>query len=162
MLRLYDLPKRKMTYEHIEVLSANDIHEALVILRLYISRGYKFITLIPSEIGERLSDYSSAANSHQVIGQEYDKVVVVMDSNFMYNQFGELMGKAHPNPDYLFTRLFYQNVTRARVRLCIVVLNNPEVLRTLIKIKNNRLIYEVKRQAATSSGTAMPNGGEGP
>ncbi len=36
-------------------------------------------------------------------------------------------------------RLFYQNITRARSRLCLVVLNNPEVFETLIRIKNNRL-----------------------
>ncbi len=158
MLRLYDLPKRKMTYENVDVICANDLHEALVVLRMFVSRGYKFISLIPSQVEGSGNDYAHAANSHQVIGREYDKVVVILDSNFLYNKFGELTGKEHPNPDYLFSRLFYQNVTRARVKLCLVVLQNPDVFRKLIKIKNNRLIYEARQKSTTSAGAAGPHG----
>ena len=68
-----------------------------------------------------------------------------MDSNFYYNEFGELAGRSQPDPDYLFTRIFYQNITRARSSLSFVVLNNPEVFETLIKIKNNRMNYTVKQ-----------------
>ena len=156
MLRLYDRPKRKMTYEDVDVLCANDTHEADLILRLYMSRGYQLITLFPAPADGGDADvraegdpdalyYADAASSREVIGQEYDKVIVVMDSNFYYNEFGELAGRSQPDPDYLFTRLFYQNITRARSSLSFVVLNNPEVFETLIKIKNNRLNYTVKR-----------------
>ena len=156
MLRLYDRPKRKMLYGDVDVLCANDTHEADLILRLYMSRGYQLITLFPSPAdggdadvrAEGDSDaiyYADAASSREVIGQEYDKVIVVMDSNFYYNEFGELAGRSQPDPDYLFTRLFYQNITRARSSLSFVVLNNPEVFETLIKIKNNRMNYTVKQ-----------------
>ena len=155
MLRLYDRPKRKMLYEDVDVLCANDTHEADLILRLYMSRGYQLITLFPANVNEDGSavtpgefdatNYEDATSSREVIGQEYDKVIVVMDSNFYYNEFGELAGRSQPDPDYLFTRLFYQNITRARSSLSFVVLNNPEVFETLIKIKNNRLNYIVKR-----------------
>ena len=155
MLRLYDRPKRKMLYEDVDVLCANDTHEADLILRLYMSRGYQLITLFPANVNEDGSavtpgefdatNYEDATSSREVIGQEYDKVIVVMDSNFYYNEFGELAGRSQPDPDYLFTRLFYQNITRARSSLSFVVLNNPEVFETLIKIKNNRLTYIVKR-----------------
>ena len=47
MLRLYDRPKRKMLYGDVDVLCANDTHEADLILRLYMSRGYQLITLFP-------------------------------------------------------------------------------------------------------------------
>ena len=156
MLWLYDRPKRKMTYEDVDVLCANDTREADLILRLYMSRGYQLITLFPSPVDEGDAVvrsegdpdalyYEDAASSREVIGQEYDKVIVVMDSNFYYNEFGELAGRSQPDPDYLFTRLFYQNITRARSSLSFVVLNNPEVFETLIKIKNNRLNYTVKQ-----------------
>ena len=125
MLRLYDRPKRKMVYDDVDVLCANNTLESKRILRLFKTRGYQVITL-------------DAESSRGVIGQEYDKVIVVMDSNFYYNEFGELAGRSQPDPDYLFTRLFYQNITRARSRLCLVVLNNPEIFETLLKIKNNR------------------------
>lgn len=183
MLRLYDKPKRKMCYEDVDVLCANDAREAELILRMFISRGYQLITLFPThekedgsagapegepaaryyadlanardvssleeqyssrnmpdlrERDQSLPNFADAASARDVIGQEYDKVIVVMDSNFYYNEFGELAGRSQPDPDYIFTRLFYQNITRARSRLCLVVLDNPEVFETLIKIKNNR------------------------
>ncbi len=167
MLRLYDRPKRKMLYEEVDVLCANNNREAELILDLFVSKGYQLITLFPvhaagseGETGfmssesvlqnkvssENLSQfhsgpasYTNAASSREVIGQEFDEVIVVMDSNFYYNEFGELSGRNQPDPDYLFMRLFYQNITRARSRLCLVVLDNPEVFEILIKIKNNRL-----------------------
>ena len=154
MLRLYDRPRRKMGYENIDVLCANDALEADRILRLYISRGYQLITLFPtrtaddssktessnsgtSRPGTGSSDthtelhpyptfYEHSASSREVIGQEYDKVIVVMDSNFYYNEFRELAGRNQPDPDYLFMRLFYQNITRARdnVRILAVLLGH--------------------------------------
>ena len=167
MLKLYDRPRRKMGYENVDVLCANNTREADRILRLYISRGYQLITLFPTHTADDSSEtessnsetsrpdtassdahtelhpdpmfYEHSASSREVIGQEYDKVIVVMDSNFYYNEFRELAGRNQPDPDYLFMRLFYQNITRARSRLCLVVLNNPEVFETLIRIKNNRL-----------------------
>ena len=113
-----------MGYENIDVLCANDALEADRILRLYISRGYQLITLFPtrtaddssktessnsgtSRPGTGSSDthtelhpyptfYEHSASSREVIGQEYDKVIVVMDSNFYYNEFRELAGRNQP------------------------------------------------------------------
>ncbi|MBR3169613.1 MAG: AAA family ATPase, partial [Lachnospiraceae bacterium] len=84
MLRLYDRPKRKMLYEDVDVLCANDTHEADLILRLYMSRGYQLITLFPANVNEDGSavtpgefdatNYEDATSSREVIGQEDDKV----------------------------------------------------------------------------------------
>jgi hypothetical protein len=78
-------------------------------------------------------------NSHQVIGQEFDNVVLVLDNNFRYSQKGDLEAREHPNPDYLFPRLFFQNISRAREKLCIIVLENEDLFKTLLRIKENEL-----------------------
>lgn len=140
MIKLTDLPKGRVSYDCIDILYANSIKEADSILKLYIEKGYKFITITPSQyVFNQIDHYSNTTNSHQIIGQEFDNVVVIIDTNFRYDDNGVLQGKEHPNPDYLFARLFYQNITRARKRLCVLVLNNPDVFTKLIRIKNQSL-----------------------
>ena len=85
------------------------------------------------DFGERIKPIK--ANSHEVIGQEFDYVLVVIDNNFRYDANGDLTAREHPNPEYLFPRLFYQNISRAREKLCIVVLNNKELFGNLLHIK---------------------------
>jgi hypothetical protein len=47
--------------------------------------------------------------------------------------------REHPTPDYLFPRLFYQNISRAREKLCIIVLENEDLFKMLLRIKENKL-----------------------
>lgn len=64
--------------------------------------------------------------SHKVIGQEFDGVAVIMDKNFTYNLHGKLIysGKAH----YDLERMLFQNITRAKKKLNLVVINNEKIL----------------------------------
>ena len=62
-----------------------------------------------------------------------------MDANFKYDENGELTAFESPDPDYLFQKLLYQNITRARKRLCLAVYDNPELLGYLLAIKNYTL-----------------------
>ena len=79
-----------------------------------------------------------------VEGQEFDNVMIVIDNNFRYSGKGELEAKEHPNPDYLFPRLFYQNISRTREKLCIVVLENKMIFEQLLKIKMNCLEFNIE------------------
>ena len=140
MLRLRDLPRKYTEYNHVDIIYANNEEESVPILDLYLEKGFKFITLAFSRNKEESPEPQEAVvSSRQVIGQEYDKVVVIIDSSFRYNENGELEGTKHPDPHSLFARLLYQNITRARSRLCVIVLNNPDVFRNLLRIKNHRL-----------------------
>ena len=142
MLHLYDVPKKQIAYDRIDIVYANSIEELKCIIGLYVTKGYEYIPLTSSlYVSNQTDSYRSTINSHLVIGQEYDKVIVVMDENFKYDESGTLTAKKHPDPDYLFERLFYQNITRARKRLCLVVFNNPLLLERLLGIKNYTLNY---------------------
>ena len=142
MLHLYDVPKKQIAYDRIDIVYANNTEELKCILRLYVSKGYEYISLTSSlYVANQIDSYQSEKNSHLVIGQEFDQVVVVMDDNFKYDESGTLTANKHPNPDYLFEKLFYQNITRARKRLCLAVLNNPQLLEYLLGIKNYTLNF---------------------
>lgn len=142
ILRLHGKQSKRVQYKNVEVLYANNEAESDEIVRCHIRNGYFFITLTPSRyVSNSIDHYSNYVNSHQVIGQEFDKVVAVIDNNFRYSEQGELEGKPHPNPDYLFPRLFYQNISRAREKLCLVILNNPDVFEKLLRVKEHCLNY---------------------
>lgn len=140
MMRLYDRPRKRIDYKNIDIVYANDMDESDRLNEIFREKGYIFITFTPSQyVSNSIDHYSAYMNSHQVIGQEFDKVVLVLDNNFRYSKKGELEAKEHPNPDYLFPRLFYQNISRAREKLCIIVLGNMDLFKTLLMIKENEL-----------------------
>ena len=140
MMRLTDVSRKYLKYDCIEVLYANTNQEADILLDIYCGMGYEFITFTPSQfVMNEIDHYAGNVNSHQVIGQEFDNVVIIIDKNFRYSESGDLEARDHPNPDYLFPKLFYQNITRAREKLCIIVLDNMEIFHTLLRIKDYSL-----------------------
>ena len=121
---LLDLKKRSgLPFPNIDVLWAGNAQEKERLLNICQRKGYRYI---PSEY----------ENSHDVIGLEFDEVVVVMDQKFSYAQDGVLMGREDPGEDYLYVQLLYQNVSRAKERLCVIVHENEEVFRELIGVVN--------------------------
>ncbi|WP_246042011.1 ATP-binding protein [Robertmurraya kyonggiensis] len=75
-------------------------------------------------------------NAHGVLGQEFDKVLVLVGSTFYYGEDGGLAvrGKNHYDPE----RMFYQSVTRARKQIMLLIVNNPEFMTKLIDALNNK------------------------
>ncbi|KAA1039065.1 DUF2075 domain-containing protein, partial [Macrococcus equipercicus] len=70
-------------------------------------------------------------NSHRVIGQEFDKVVVILDSSFYFDVNNiSYRGDAY----YLPRQMLYQNMTRAKEQLKIVIVNNFDLYKSLNRI----------------------------
>lgn len=70
--------------------------------------------------------------SHQVIGQEFDSVAIAVDRFFAYHDDGNLTyrGVAYYAPD----KMLFQNITRARRRLNLVIIENPTILKRCLEI----------------------------
>ena len=45
-----------------------------------------------------------------------------------------IQGKEHPNPDLLFYKLLYQAISRARVKLCVLVVENYKLFSDILNI----------------------------
>ncbi len=75
-------------------------------------------------------------NAHGVLGQEFDKVLVLVGSTFYYGESGRLAvrGKNHYDPE----RMFYQSVTRARKQIMLLIVNNSEFMARVIKAVNKK------------------------
>ena len=75
-------------------------------------------------------------NAHGVLGQEFDKVLVLVGSTFYYGEDGGLAvrGKNYYDPE----RMFYQSVTRARKQIMLLIVNNPEFMTNLVNALNKK------------------------
>lgn len=96
---------------------------------------WRILRFTPSQYNnEHHESYSSrlSSTSHEVIGQEFDGVTVVVDQFFTYNAQGNLAytGSTYYQP----VKMLFQNMTRARTKLKIVVINNSDVLRACLNI----------------------------
>ena len=140
LINLNNRARGYMDYSDIDVLFANSTEEAMKLIYLYDEKGYVFISYTQSLYYKNSIDlYPSTYDTHHVIGQEYDKVMIMMDENFRYDKERRIQGKEHPNPDLLFYKLLYQAISRAREKLCILVVGNYKLFSDILNIKYDML-----------------------
>ena len=140
MMNLNNRARGYLDYSNIEVLFANDVIEALKLIDLYKNKGYVFISYTQSlYCSSSIDVYPNSHDTHHVIGQEYDKVMIMMDDNFRYDDEMRIQGKEHPNPNFLFYKLLYQAISRAREKLCVLVVQNYELFSKILSIKFDML-----------------------
>ena len=140
MMNLNNRARGYMDYSDIDVLFANNIEEAKRLINLYDEKGYIFISYTQSMYYRNSIDlYPNNYDTHHVIGQEYDKVMIMMDKNFIYDKERRIQGKEHPNPDLLFYKLLYQAISRAREKLCVLIVENYKLFSDILNIKFDML-----------------------
>lgn len=128
--------KELITYGNVEVLFANNVFEANYLKQLYQSDGYEYIYFTSSNYKNGSVDaynYNGNNNTHEVIGQEFDNVLMIIDSTFYYDN-NILSSKTHPNPDYIYTKLFFQGLTRVREKLCLIIAGDINLFDKIISI----------------------------
>lgn len=97
--------------------------------------GWEILRFTPSqynsEYHEKYHDDWSKT-SHQVIGQEFDSVAIAIDQFFGYDADGSLVYQG--NAYYAPTNMLFQNITRARRRLNLVVIGNQAIMKRCFAI----------------------------
>lgn len=120
---------------NIEINYFYDIDDAKTYLESLDENEWEVLRFTPSQYkNEHHEKYSNiyGKTSHKVIGQEFDGVAVTMDQYFTYDNSGELLyrGGAYYYP----VKMLFQNITRARKKLNLVIINNEEVLNRCVQI----------------------------
>lgn len=135
--RLLNLKSKDIieNYPSVSIAYANDEKEAKILLNSFSKNGYTFINYTKSNynVGE-FDNFYSFYNTHRVIGQEFDNVVMLLNSTFYYDENGKLQAYRHPNPDYLYRQLLYQGLTRVREKLAIIVIKDYLLFKTILSI----------------------------
>lgn len=70
-------------------------------------------------------------SAHAVIGQEFDRVVAIIDETFKYDENGKLVAD---NSCYSQRQMLYQILTRARQKLYVIILGNETMLKRCLDI----------------------------
>ncbi|MBS9525977.1 ATP-binding protein [Litoribacter alkaliphilus] len=106
-------------------------------LQLCLDFGWKVINFTPSAYYRYPYDkfeIIGADTAHSVIGQEFDDVVAVIDDTFYYNKENKLV--VNYSPYYNQSKMLYQILTRARRRICLIIVNNELVLSRCLSLLN--------------------------
>lgn len=125
------------TFENVSVCYANNKNEAIAIIDYFRQNGYVFINYTPATpnyVDRHFKVYGNDFDTHHVIGQEFDKVLMLLDNTFFYDNDGNLIAKEHPNGNYLYNKLFYQGATRVREQLAIVVVEDIDLFNKITAI----------------------------
>ena len=125
--------EKSYEFEHISVNYANDEGEACELIKYYRNKGYVFINAHLTE-DDPFADLKEDFSNQHIIGREYNRVVLLMDSSFRYDEEGFLKGIPQPDPDCPYPNIFYQGITRVRDRLSVVILDAPDLLRDVLSI----------------------------
>lgn len=135
MRNLKKKSKVPMEYNNVSLAYANSVDEAKQIIEYFRHKGYTFINYSKSNYYySPYAIYDEDFDTHHVIGQEFDNVLMLMDKSFFYDDDGILRGVSHPNPDYLYPNLFYQGITRVREKIALVVVMAPELFERISSI----------------------------
>ncbi len=135
---LRDLTKLRVDYSfpNVVVIYEPDARSAVLRAKMLEKEGYTYISFTPSRYNHGLDYQISERNTHNVIGQEFEGVCMILDYNWYYEK-GRLRGKEHPNPDYLFEQLLYQGLTRVRSKIALIVCSEAVLKEILPMMKNN-------------------------
>ena len=124
---------RTYDYDDITVNYANNVSEAYDLIQYFRRKGFIFINACHGRRDE-FEECEEHFGSEHIIGREYDKVVMLMDSYFHYDEDGFLKGIIKPDSDSIYPNIFYQGISRVRERLALVILDAPELLRSILTI----------------------------
>jgi hypothetical protein len=104
-------------------------------IQLVSNDGWEVLNLTSSlHTTEHHQSYSDiyGKNSHTVIGQEFDNVAVVIDEYISYDSSGSLIYQSRTYYDSV--KMLFQNITRTRKRLKLIIINNKQVLNRCLSI----------------------------
>lgn len=120
---------------NIELNYFENIDDAKDYLGTLDNQEWEILRFTPSQYNnEHHKKYSDISHktSHEIIGQEFEKVVITIDNFFSYDENGELIYKGCTHYDA--AKMLFQNITRTRKRLNIVIINNSELLDRCVSV----------------------------
>ena len=132
IINLRNIPEYKFENISIEYLSKEDDWESYLLnLR---DRGWTYLPYTKSRDNISYHKYCSAnthLNTHRIIGQEFNKVIVILDEGFKYvDGYLGYYGDYYYNP----RQMLFQNLTRARDKIKIIIINNTDLYKKIKQV----------------------------
>lgn len=135
---MFDLRKGRVTRtENISIVYFDSFDEACDYIESREDSAFIRYTpslFYPTKLNVLQGLKTCVGTAHEVIGQEFDNVSVLIGNNFFYDEKDCLQSNNVEGNLYDFLGMLYQAVTRAREKLEIVVCNNKEVYQRLLGV----------------------------
>jgi hypothetical protein len=127
--------KLELSKDNIEISYFSNDNDAKEFLEILSKQNWEVLRFTPSRFNSEKHEKSAlltSETSHGIIGQEFDNVGVVIDQCFVYNEDGQLhyACKSYYHP----VKMLFQNITRTRKKVHVVIINNPEILKRCLSI----------------------------
>jgi len=135
MLFNRNIPYSGQYNQNIEFSYFNDLEKVKEFIEYLKANSWKVINYTLQKYGSsphKIFYIWGELNSHKVIGQEFDNVVAVIDENFYYNNSGVLDIKC--NVYYDSAKMLFQIMTRAKLKIHLVIYKNEEILERCLQI----------------------------
>ncbi|WP_337231440.1 DNA/RNA helicase domain-containing protein [Staphylococcus aureus] len=144
--RILDLSARghkNYNYKNINLTYFSTKEDAIEFIRKLEEEHYQCIELTQyltrsTSVLKRKYIYNASLDVHKVIGREFEKVVVIIDQHFFYDNEGKLNSDYMEYYPYLEPEGIYQALTRVKKQLHIVIINNPNVYIEIQKIMTRK------------------------
>lgn len=123
-----------LKYTNIDLCYCSQKQEVILLSKHLQQKGWKIPRYTPGTHSTFCyEEYGTVEeeSAHAVIGQEFDKVVAIIDNNFGYDEGGKLIAN---NRYYSQRQMLYQILTRTRQKLYIIILNNEAMLKRCLEI----------------------------
>lgn len=123
--------------ENIKINYFSNTEDAKAYLNELNEAKWEVLRFTPSQYNNEhhekyFGDWSKT--SHQVIGQEFDSVAIAVDKFFTYDDDGDLIYRSAVY--YSPAKMLFQNITRARKQLNLIIIENQEILNRCLSILN--------------------------
>ena len=125
---------RDLKYANIDLCYCSQKQKVILLSSHLQEKGWKIPKYTPGTHSTFCYEgYGTAEeeSAHAVIGQEFDKVVAIIDNSFRYDGDGKLIAN---NSYYSQRQMLYQILTRTRQKLYVIILNNEPMLKRCLEI----------------------------
>lgn len=123
-----------LKYANIDLCYCSQKQEVILLSKHLQQKGWKIPRYTPGTHSTFCyEEYGTVEeeSAHAVIGQEFDKVVAIIDNSFRYDGDGKLIAN---NEYYSQRQMLYQILTRTRQKLYVIILNNEPMLKRCLEI----------------------------
>lgn len=127
--RLFNLSLKKyeLDFSNVNIHFANSIVELKMYLKMY-ENDFVHIKMSEHEIF-----LNNGVSISEVLGKDYENVLLVLDNNFFYNN-DKLSTHNSVDNDYLMLKLLYQGISRTRERLTLIIYKNKALFTRIINV----------------------------
>lgn len=132
---IFDLRNKLKTndLDNFCILYSNERKITKSFLSIYKDLGYQYIYHSVSfrHIDQFDDLLQYGISTHDSIGHEYTNIIVVLNE-FFYYENGLLKTKPHPFPALDYSRLLYEELTRAKSKICLIIEKNESLFKEII------------------------------